>query len=181
MILRALILAGLSMLFVSPAMTQQKKKPPNEQKAVERKAGGPKAIGKFDDWTAATHHEGTRLVCYAFTRVQSSTPALPGRGQVILTVTQRDNLRDTVALEAGFAYGANVSVTVQADKAGLDFYTSQRAAFARNGKAAVAALQSSGRAIARSPGPRDAKVVDTFSLKGFKAAYAAISKACPAK
>jgi hypothetical protein len=35
--------------------------------------------------------------------------------------------------------------------------------------------------LARSPGPRAGEVVvDTFSLHGFAAAYAAITKACPA-
>jgi hypothetical protein len=43
------------------------------------------------------------------------------------------------------------------------------------------ALAKGSRAIARSPGPKDVSVTDTFSLKGFEAAYAAIVKACPAK
>jgi hypothetical protein len=70
-------------------------------------------------------------------------------------------------------------VTVQADQNNLDFYTHQRAAFARDGKAAVAAFRAAARAVAHSPGPRDTAVTDTFSLKGFTAAYEAISKACP--
>ncbi len=197
MISRALILAGLSLSLVSaprvapvlaqpapqtpsqPApQTPPKKKPPAP---VEKKTGGPKSIGKFDDWTAATHQEAGQMVCYAFTRAQSSVPALTGRGQVILTVTQRASGRDAVALEAGFAFAPNAAVIVQADQTGLEFYTAQRNAFARNGRAAVTAFESSGRAIARSPGPREAKIIDTFSLKGFKAAYAAVSKACPSR
>jgi invasion protein IalB len=141
--------------------------------------GGPKSIGKFEDWTAATHQEAGQTVCYAFTRVQSSTPALPNRGAVILTVTERASGRDAVAIEAGFSYAAKASVTVQVDQGGLEFYTAQRAAFARDGKSAVAAFQKGSRAIARSLGPKDAPVTDTFSLKGFSAAYGAILKACP--
>jgi invasion protein IalB len=144
-------------------------------------SNAPKSIGRFEDWTAATHQESGQTVCYAFTRVQSSTPTLPGRGAVILTVTERPSKRDTVAIEAGFTYPANASVTVQVDQAGLEFYTSQRAAFARDDKAAVAALHKGSRAIARSPGPKDTSVTDTFSLKGFGPAYAAIVKACPSK
>ena len=37
-----------------------------------RRTAGPKQIGKFEDWTAATHSESGQTVCYAFTRVQSS-------------------------------------------------------------------------------------------------------------
>ena len=61
-------------------------------------AAGPTSIGKFDDWTAATHQESGQTVCYAFTRAQSSSPAVPGRGPVILTVTERPSGRDAVAI-----------------------------------------------------------------------------------
>jgi hypothetical protein len=152
---------------------------PKKPAAHAAAAPGPKSIGKFEDWTAATHQESGQTVCYAFTRVQSSSPTLPGRGPVVLTVTERSSGRDAVAMEAGFSYPANAMVTVQVDQAGLEFYTSGRNAFARDGKAAVAAFGKGSRAIARSPGAKD--VTDTFSLKGFGQAYAAIVKACPAK
>ena len=165
-----------ALLLAVPAVAAPKKAAPAAHPAA---TAGPKQIGKFEDWTAATHTESGQTVCYAFTRVQSSAPTLPGRGAVVLTVTERPSGRDAVAIEAGFAYPANASVTVQVDQTGLEFYTAARAAFARDGKAAVAAFQRGSRAIARSPGPKE--VTDTFSLKGFGAAYAAIVKACPAK
>jgi hypothetical protein len=143
---------------------------------------GPKQIGKFDDWTAATHQEAGHMVCYAFTRAQSAS-AVPSRGGVIMTVTQRPSGRDAVAIEAGYSFPASASLTLQVDQAGFDFYTAQRNAFARDGKAIVAAFQKGTRAIARAPGPKDKdiSVTDTFSLKGFSAAYGAIVKACPPK
>jgi hypothetical protein len=186
MVSRALLLAVLPMLILSPAMAQQqpsatpapaKKKPP----APAPKAAAPKRIDTFEDWIAATHQEAGQPVCYAFTRAQTSIPPLPARGDVVLTVTQRASGRDSVAIEAGFSFAPNATVNVQADQTGLDFYTHQHAAFARDGHAAVAAFQRATRAIARSPGPRDTTVTDTFSLKGFSAAYAAIGKACPPK
>jgi hypothetical protein len=142
-------------------------------------AAGPKKIAKFEDWTAATYSESGQTVCYAFTPSQSSAPVLPGRGAVVLTVTERSSGRDAVAIEAGFSYAPNATVTLQIDQKGLEFYTAGRAAFARDGKAAVAAFGKAGRGIARSPAPKE--VTDTFSLKGFGAAYAAIVKACPPK
>lgn len=141
----------------------------------------PKSIGRFDDWQAATHQEAGQLVCYAFTRASSSTPATRGRGEVVLTVTQRTSGRDAVAISAGFAYPANAEVEVQVEPNELQFYTAGRSAFARDGKAAVAEFQRGRTAIARSPAPRGPQVSDTFSLRGFTAAYAAINKACPAR
>jgi hypothetical protein len=170
-----LSLACALLLVSLPAVAADKAKPA----PAHATASGPKQIGKFDDWTAATHQESGQTVCYAFTRVQSSVPTLPGRGSVILTVTERQALRDTAAIDAGLTYAANATVTVQVDQTGLEFYTAGRNAFARDGKAAVAAFNHGSRAIARSPGAKE--VTDTFSLKGFGKAYEAIVKACPAK
>jgi hypothetical protein len=142
----------------------------------------PRAIGKFEDWTAATHLEAGQTVCYAFTRAVASSPPLPGRGDVVLTVTQRPGgARDAVAISAGFAYAANAEVGLQVDGTTLPFYTAQRSAFARDGHAAVAAFERGRQAIAKSPGPRNAAVTDTFNLRGFSPAFAAINKACPGK
>jgi invasion protein IalB len=180
---RITALSCLALAVALPAVAQTKKPEPaaHPAPAPAAAAAAPKEIAKFDDWTAATHQESGQTVCYAFTRAETSAPSLPGRGQVVLTVTERAAGRDAVAIEAGFNYAPNASVTVQVDQTGLDFYTSQRNAFARDGKAVVAAFQKGVRAIARSPGPKDQQVTDTFSLKGFSAAYAAIVKACPAK
>ncbi len=177
-----LLLLPLFAALAMPAVAQtHKPAPAHKPAATPAPAAGPKSIGKFDDWTAATHQESGQTVCYAFTRAQSSAPALPGRGPVILTVTERPSGRDAVAIEAGFTFANNAAVTVQVDQTALDFYTAQRNAFARDGKAVVAAFHKGARAISRSPGPKDAQVTDTFSLKGFSAAYAAINKACPPK
>ncbi|HVC60306.1 MAG TPA: invasion associated locus B family protein [Acetobacteraceae bacterium] len=175
---RILSLLLLSLVLAVPAAAQPRKPKPHAHPAAAA-SNAPREIAKFEDWTAATHQEGGQTVCYALTRAQSSAPGLPGRGEVVLTVTERQAARDTVAIEAGFDYAKDASVTVQVDQTGLDFFTRARDAYARDGKAAVAAFQKGARAIARSPGPRGQPVTDTFSLKGFSAAYAAIVKACP--
>jgi invasion protein IalB len=169
----AVLAPGLAPL----ALAQTVKTPPKAAPAPT----GPKAIGKFDDWTAATNKEAGQTVCYAFTRAVTSSPAISGRGDVVLTVTERPVGRDAVALSAGFAYAPNAAVLAVIDtQPPLEFYTAQRSAFARDGHATVQAFLKGRTLAATSPGPKAAKVVDTFSLRGFNAAYAAIVKACPA-
>ncbi len=165
------------MSVTGPAFAQTAHAPARPSPAT----AAPKKLGTFEDWTAATHQEGGVTVCYAFTYPTNSVPKVPGRGEVVLTVTERPSGRDEVALSAGFAYAQGATVTVQVDQTGLDFYTAQRNAFARDGKAVIAAFQKGHEALGRSAGPHDARVVDTFSLRGFSAAYAAINKACPAR
>jgi hypothetical protein len=142
---------------------------------------GPKQIGAYEDWTAATNQEAGQTVCYAFTRAQSSEPSVPGRGDVVLTVTERPSGRDAVAISAGFNYPPGSSVNVQADQENLNFYTAHRSAFARDGRAAVAAFEKANTLAAKSPNVRSGEVTDRFSLRGFTAAYAAINKACPSR
>jgi hypothetical protein len=168
----------LACMVALPGLAHAQRKPV----AKPPPATGPKELGQFDDWIAATHEESGQATCYAFVRAANSVPVLAGRGEVVLTVTERPTGRDTVAITAGFTYPKNAVVTMQVANTGLDFYTSQSDAFARDGRAAVAAFQRGTQALARSPGPREGQtVVDTFSLRGFSAAYAAISKACPAR
>jgi invasion protein IalB len=169
---------ALFVLFAATVAAAQT--PAHKPPAKPVAAAGPKALGKYDDWTAAIHQESGQTVCYAFVRVQNSVPAIAGRGDVVLTVTERPAGRDAVAISAGFAYAPGADVLVQVDQAGLHFYTAQRNAFARDGAATVAAMLKGRQATARSPGPRGAQVTDTFSLRGFGQAYAAIVKACPA-
>ena len=178
-----LLIASLA-LIAAPAAAQAPKAPAHPPTHPPA-ANAPKKLGVFGDWTAATHQEAGATVCYTFTYAAHSVPALPGRDEVVLTVAERPTARDDVALSAGFAYAPGAAVTVQVDQTGLDFYTALpqpgRDAFARDGKAAVATFAKGSEAQARSPGPHDAHVVDTFSLRGFSAAYAAINKACPPK
>jgi hypothetical protein len=173
-----LILLALPLLAAGPAPSPQH---PTAAAAAPARPEGPKKLDSFDDWTAATNVEAGQTECYAFVRASHSTPALPGRGDVVLTVTQRRTARDTVAISAGFAYPAKASVAVQVDHTALEFFTHDRSAFARDGHAAVAAFGRGSQLTARSPGPKRGTVVDTFSLKGFGRAYEAINKACPAK
>jgi hypothetical protein len=169
-------------LAACPALGLAATPKPAPHPAARPASNAPKAIGRWEDWEAATHVEAGQTVCYAFTRVQSSIPAVTGRGDVILTVTERPGAgRDEVAVGAGFAYPPAATVLVQAETTALDFYTASRSAFARDGHAAVAAFTKARQVLVRSPSPKGGNVTDTFSLKGFTKAYAAIVKACPVK
>ncbi len=142
----------------------------------------PTLVGVFGSWRAVTHRAAGRLVCYAYTRSLTSTPHLPGRGDVVLSVTEREGApRDAVALSAGFRYPQGSDVTVTAGTAHLRFYTGDRSAFARSGAGAMRAFDAADRAVARSPAPRGHVVTDVFSLDGFQAAHHAIQKACPSR
>jgi hypothetical protein len=171
----ALLALVLSALVVMPAIAQQRAPATGAANPAQQ---GPRRLGDFQDWIAAVHTEAGQKVCYAFTRASRTDPAREG---VILTVTHRATSRDQVALSAAYAYPRNASVTVAVGNRELAFYTGGNSAFARDGRAAVAAFRGGANAVARGPraGGRGT-ATDTFSLSGFTAAYEAISQECPA-
>ena len=124
-IIPTLLAAALAGLSCAPAARSAEAKKP---------VPGAHAIGRFEDWTAAVNAEGGQPTCYAFTRASASNPAIKGRGDVVLTVTERPGGRDTVAVAAGFALPPNATVQVVADTTPFEFYTSTRSAFARVGR-----------------------------------------------
>ncbi|MBP0444641.1 invasion associated locus B family protein [Roseomonas sp. SSH11] len=165
---QGLVLAALS-LVTAPALAQQRGAQP-AQGGSER----PQRLGTFNDWTAATHQEGRNKVCYAFTRME-------GRQNALLTITHRPQGRDQVALQIGRAFPRNAEVKVEVGTTELDFFTSGDNAFAREGRAVVAAFKAGREAVAKSPAANNRSTTETFSLSGFTAAYEAISRECPAR
>lgn len=145
----------------------------------------PRKLGEYQSWTAVALGEGAQKVCYAFARAARSegVPNRPAQG-VMLVVTHRPEGRDQVALRAGYAYprgtDANDPVQLSVGGAALGFYTAQDSAFARDNRAAVAALRNGREAVARGPVPSGrGQAVDAFPLAGFGQAHDAISRECP--
>lgn len=166
-------LASLLMLAIPAAQAQQRGAPAGAR---------PSQLGAFQAWTAATHMEGGQKVCYAFTRARN-IEGVPGREQnnVMLVVTHRPGSRDQVAFRVGYSFARNAEAKLFVGSSELPFYTSGDTAFARDGRAVVAALRGGREALGRSPGPNGrGQATDTFGLNGFTAAYEAISRECPA-
>lgn len=175
-------LLAVLLLVAPPALAATHHPSPPAHKRPARQAphavatNAPKSDGVFGDWQAATHQEAGQLVCYAFTRAKPAR----GSGEAILTVAERPGSRDAVAISASTPYPRNAAVTVKVETTILPFYTAGRSAFARDGKAAVTAFQRGREAVAHAPGAKG-EISDSFSLRGFSAAYAAVLKACPAR
>ena len=154
---------ALAALFVVPALAQE----------------WPRRLGEFGAWTAAVHRDRGQKMCFAFTRARRMSHP---RSEVVLSVTHRAQRRDQVAIASGYTYPRNAPVTVEVGRTRLPFFTEGSAAYARDGRQAVAAFRGGAEAVARGPraAGRQGTVTDSFSLQGFSAAYAAISRECPA-
>jgi hypothetical protein len=135
--------------------------------------------GKFGDWTAAAIGTGADRICYAFTKPQHTTPAMPERGLAMLTVTERHGSRDEISLTPGYSYPEKAAVSMEVGKARIPFYVQDNVAFTDSVDETLDGFTRQDSAIATATGPRGKRLADKFSLSGFSAAYKAIAKACP--
>jgi len=166
--MRVLAALVFSMLSIPAAQAQQR-------------GPAPSRLGEFQSWTAASHIENGQKTCYAFTRARTMD-GVPGRdaNNVMLLVTHRPNGRDQVAVRAAYNFARNAESKLFIGQGELPFFTAADTAFARDGRAAVAALRSGREALHRGPGPNGrGQATDTFALAGFTQAYDAISRECP--
>lgn len=158
----AILIPALAALFVVPAVAQN----------------SPRLLGVFGNWSAAVSRDRGQKLCYAYT---APTRMSHRRNEVYLSVLHGSAGRNQVGLMAGYRYPRGASVAATVGRTQLPFYADGDAAFARNGVAAVAAFRTGNEAVLRGPraAGRHGTVEDRFSLRGFSAAYAAISRECP--
>ncbi|MDB5416322.1 MAG: hypothetical protein JWR10_4657 [Rubritepida sp.] len=174
--MRGLALASL-LLLATPAAEAQQANRASPPAAAAR----PSRLGEFQSWTAASHVESGQKVCYAFTRART-IDGVSGReaNNVMLVVTHRPGSRDQVAFRVAYSYARGAEAKLFVGQGEQAFFTSGDTAFARDGRAVVAALRGGREALARGPGPNGrGQATDTFGLAGFGQAYDAISRECP--
>lgn len=158
------MVSALAALFIGPAVAQN----------------GPRILGEYGQWTAAVQRDGRQKVCFAFS---SPTRMSHPRSDAYLIVSHSGTERNAVELAADYRYPSAARVTVSVGRTALRFEADGNSAYAVNGGAAVAAFRRGDQAIARGPrraGQRGV-VTDTFSLRGFTAAYNAMSRECAAR
>lgn len=143
-------------------------------------------VGSFQDWEAYAGTEGRSKVCYAVTQPSKKEGKVAKRGEVYLFVTQRpgDNQRDVVNVKAGYNYKPSSTVNAAIGNQDFAMYIKNDTAWNRTSdddKSMVQAMIKGAAMTVRGTPERGGGTTDTYSLKGFTAAYQAINKACGIK
>ena len=164
--LRALLPAFLLILGAAPAFAQS-------------------TIGTFGDWTAFSRGSGKGKVCYLGASPNKAEGKYSKRGDVYALVTHRpaDKSLGVVSIEAGYTYKKGSEVTLTIDGKARQLYTNggQAWAFEKDDPLIVAAMKAGKTLIVKGVSSRGTKTTDSYRLKGFTAAFKAISKACGVK
>lgn len=143
-------------------------------------------IKDFGDWSAFQEKEGGRKVCYAGSTPKQQRGKYKKRGETFVLVTHRpaEKSRSVVSFKAGYIHkkGSEVLVAIGTNK--FKLFTDKDHAWAfdtRADQSLVAAMRAGSQMAVTGTSSRGTKTTDMYSLRGFTAAYNAISKACPAK
>ena len=143
----------------------------------------PELISTFKDWDAFVSGEGASKTCYIASVPKKSLPAKVRHGNVYMTVAHkpRRKIRDEVNVVAGYTFKADSQVRAISGATAEDLFVSGNEAWAYDPKMdgrLVAAMKRGASMVVRGTSERGTKTSYEFSLFGFSAAYAAISKAC---
>ena len=139
-----------------------------------------KLIGQYDDWHAFVDQEAGGKVCYAATVPQKSEGDYTRRGDIFFLVSHRpaENLTGFVSLEAGYPYSKNAKIAAEIGGNAFPMFPDGDIAFAYEDKPLIDAMIRGIDMVIKGTSSRGTLTTDTFSLKGFTAAYNAASKAC---
>jgi Invasion associated locus B (IalB) protein len=143
-------------------------------------------VGAFEDWEAYAGTEGKAKVCYAVTQPTKKESQVAKRGEVYLFVTHRpgDNQRDVVNVKAGYNFKPSSAVNAAIGNQNFGMSVKDDTAWNRTSeddKSMVQAMIKGATVTVRGTPNAGPGTTDTYSLKGFSAAYQAIGKACGIK
>lgn len=162
----ALVLAGL--FFSAPALAA---------------GADPTLLSTHDDWKAYRFKDGEHSVCFMSSQPVKQEGPFKKRGEVFFFVTHwsADKVKNVVSVAAGYPYKADVPVVVMIDKESFELFTQGEMAWTKDQTTddkIAEALQKGETLIVKGVSKRGTETTDTYSLKGTKEAYEAMSKEC---
>jgi hypothetical protein len=145
-----------------------------------------KRLAMFGDWEANASGNGGQKVCFMVSEPSKKEPADAKRGTIQAYVTHRpgEKARDVVSVALGYPAKANSEVRAVIGGRTFSMFTKGETAWTKDNasdRAMVRAMIDGATMTVAGESERGTKTVDTYSLKGFSAAYKEISKACGIK
>lgn len=154
--------------------------------AAEPPAKGEGLIEVSGDWSAFAVMEGGKPVCYVGSEPQKAEGNYKKRGDTFILITHRpaEKAIGVFSLNAGYTYKPGSEVEAVIGGLSLRLFTDGSYAWAYDAKADAAlvkAMKGGKSLVVKGTSSRGTETTDTYSLKGFTAAYFAASKACNIK
>ncbi len=143
-------------------------------------------LGAFGDWEAFAEGNGAKRLCYITSLPKKDEGKYKKRGNIQAFVTHEPGakIRGQVSFASGYTHKKGSNVRVQIGKRSFTLFTQGDRSWPRDGKgdrSMVSAMKAGSSMTVRGTSSRGTRTKDTYSLKGFTAAYGKINAACNIK
>lgn len=142
-------------------------------------------VGDYNAWSTYTTSENGSRVCFIASSPTRSEGQYTRRGNVFAIVTLRpaDNRPPEVSFVAGYTYKPDSTVEVRIDEShAFALFTQDDAAWLPNDprldREMIERMRAGLNMVVRGTSSRDTLTTDTYSLRGFTAAFTAMQQAC---
>ena len=143
----------------------------------------PSLEGLFFDWSLYGMQENGNLTCYLSSGIERSSETVARRRPAVVLITNRpaEGKRGVVSVNPGYVYEEGSAVLLTIGRKQFHMFTADGSAWAQDGddQQIVAAIHSGSTLVVTGRMKGGPATTDTFSLKGFGPALAALDHACP--
>lgn len=142
----------------------------------------PQSLGAYDAWSAYSSKESSGQICYVSAKPTKSEGKYKTRGGAFAEITHRpaEHRTGVFTILSGYTFKSGAPATLMVNGKSFTMFTRGDAAFAQDADdpKIVAALRGADTMQFTGTSTKTAEIKDSYSLKGFETAYAAINKTC---
>ena len=141
-------------------------------------------LGTYGEWEAMYWNTEEGLACSMVSSPIKEEGKYSKRGQVYAQIAKNKGSEElgVVYFEAGYSFKQNSKVNVNIDsKKSFELFTDSQAAWATTSdddNSLIKHMKLGSKMVVKGVSSRGTKTIDTYSLKGFIAAYKAMNKIC---
>lgn len=157
--------------------------PAAEPDASDQDSRAPSLEGLYFDWSLYEIRENGNRVCYLSSGLERSSDTVPRRRPAYVLITNRpaEGKRGVISVNAGFPYDDGSSVLMSIGRKQFRLFVNNGTAWADDTDEAqiVSSIRHGSTLVVTGRMKNGPTTTDTFSLKGFGPALAALDDACP--
>jgi invasion protein IalB len=159
---------------------------PSPARAADAASGDtqePSLEGLYNDWSLYGIQENGNLVCYLSSGLEHASDPVPRRRQAFVLITNRpaEGRRGVVSVDPGYTYEDGGTVLMTIGRKQFHLIGKNGSAWAQDNEdpQILAAIRGGSTLVVTGRMRNGPATTDTFSLRGFPKALAALDQTCP--
>jgi invasion protein IalB len=177
--LRALLIGAVSAILATsaaPAVVAAEAEPVASRQE-------PSLEGLYSDWSLYAMQENGNLTCYLSSGLERSSDNVARRRPAVVLITNRpaEGRRGVVSVNPGYIYEDNSQVLMSIGRRQFHLFSAGGSAWAGDADdlQIISAIRGGSTLVVTGHAKNGPTTTDTFSLRGFGPALAALDHACP--